>query len=65
MYKTYYSVERRGDVQVPTLYFHTFHLSWQNGLTALHLATLAGHNDFVASILNDGADVNATDGQGR
>ena len=39
--------------------------SHQDGRTALHLATLEGHYSMASSLINDGADVNATDGQGR
>lgn len=37
----------------------------QNGSTPLHYATLQGHNDFVSFLINEGADLNSTDGKGQ
>lgn len=37
----------------------------QNGMTALHIATLNGHRKLVASLIADGFYVDAQDGQGR
>ena len=36
----------------------------QHGHTPLHLATLSGHKDFASSLIDDGACVNLTNGEG-
>ena len=52
-------IRARGPISMSITFF------FQDGCTALHLATLHGHQNLVTSLVDDGADINAQDGEGK